>query len=265
MSKELKFKDHFALITGGTKGLGFATAQHFARQGSNLILTYRSDEEGAKRASEQITSLGVHCHLIQVDLCEAEAGVYLAEQIKSEVPHLNHVIWNAAASAFKPLLQMKHHHFAKTFHLSIWNLISTLQNLADFLVNEGSVVTISGMDTLHVVPEHGLLAAAKGALETMTTYLAHELGAKKIRVNSINPGFLETESTQKFLGPYFEKVSEAHAQATVYKRPADFQEVAQVISFLCSPESNWIAGQTITVDGGFNDTLTLPGFGVPTR
>ncbi|MCB0367678.1 MAG: SDR family oxidoreductase [Bdellovibrionaceae bacterium] len=260
-----RFLDQFTLITGGTKGLGFATAQYFAEEGSNLLLSYRSDEKAADEAKSKILAMGVDCHLIQVDLCETEGGTYLGEQVKTLVPHLNYVVWNAAASAFKPLLEMKHHHFAKTFHLSIWNLLSTLQTLKGFLAPRGAVVTVSGMDTLHVVPQHGMLAAAKGALEVMTTYLAHELGPQKIRVNGVNPGFLETESTQKFLGPFFPKVSEAHSRATVFNRPADFREVAQVIGFLCSPESNWVAGQTITVDGGFNDALTLPGFGLPER
>jgi len=94
-------------------------------------------------------------------------------------------------------------------------------------------------------------------LETLTAYYAHELAPRKIRVNCVNPGFFGTESTQKYLGPMFDKVQNQFIQATPLKRGASLEEIANVIHFLCSEDSKWIVGQTIHADGGFNFALSF--------
>ena len=108
------------------------------------------------------------------------------------------------------------------------------------------------MDTLKAVPRHGLLGAAKSALETLTAYYAHELAGAKIRVNCVNPGFLRTDSTQKYLGPAFEATNSAFAALVPLKREPKLDEIAEVILFLASARSSWIVGQTINVDGGLD-------------
>src|SRR5206468_1429832 len=104
------------------------------------------------------------------------------------------------ATAFKDLLEIQAHHIDKTFNITVKSFILGMKRAVALMPRGGAVVTVSGMDTLKAVPRHGLLGAAKAALETLTGYYAHELASKKIRVNGVNPGFLATDSTRKYLG-----------------------------------------------------------------
>ncbi len=251
-----EFSGKSILITGGTKGLGLATAHQFAQAGAKLlILSFRSDVESAEKAKNEITNLGALCETIPCDLSEDGAADRLFDLVASKTQSLDIYIHNAAATAFKDLLDLKSHHIEKTMNITVKSFILGVQRAASFMKNGGAVVSISGMDTLKVVPRHGLLGAAKSALQTLTTYYAHELASRKIRVNSVNPGFLETESTRKYLGPAFDITNQAFANLLPLKRMPTLEEIAHVVLFLCSPRSSWIVGQTINVDGGLSFSM----------
>lgn len=253
-----KYKEKNVLITGGTKGLGLELARRFAREGANCYLGYRSDVASAKSAEAEIRQLGVNAFAIAADLAENDGMEALFTEVQRTTSVLDFYIHNAAATAFKPLLEIKAHHVQKTMNLTVTGLILGAQLFSKMCPAEGgAIVAISGMDTLVVVPRHGLLGAAKAGIEQVVRYLGHELSSNKIRVNAVNPGFLETESTKLYLGNAFAAVSAGHAAATPAKRPATLAEVAHVVEFLCQPETTWIVGQTIVVDGGFNQALTL--------
>ncbi|BBM82769.1 SDR family NAD(P)-dependent oxidoreductase [Candidatus Uabimicrobium amorphum] len=246
-----EFHNKKVLITGGTKGLGFAIASAFSQQQAEVFLTYRSDEETAQNAHRQIVDAGGKCTIFKCDLAFPNASEKLFAQIKEHTQTLDFYIHNAAATAFKNLLQMKEHHIDKTFNITVKSFILNMKHVVE-MMSGGAVVTISGMDTLKAVPFHGLLAAAKSSLETLTAYYAHEVAAKNIAVNGINPGFFRTESTQKYLGKMFEKVNNQVCNAVPLKREATLQEISELVLFLCSRKASWIVGQTIKVDGGLD-------------
>ncbi len=253
-----EFSGKSILITGGTKGLGFEAARLFAQLGvKRLFLTYRQDEESAAFAKKKIDGLQASCELIQCDLSEDGAADRLFDEVEKIQDSLDIYIHNAAATAFKNLLELKSHHIDKTMNITVKSFLLGAQRATRLMKNGGAIVTISGMDTLKSVPRHGLLGAAKSALETLTAYYAHELASKNIRVNGINPGFFETESTRKYLGPAFDQVHRAMAQKGPFKRPPTLEEIANTILFLCSSQSTWIVGQTIRVDGGQDFALPL--------
>lgn len=251
------FKGKKALITGGTKGLGLATAKKLGGLGAEIYVSFRSDEVNASQALAELRKNSINCHAIQADLAEENGVERLFEGLMRHTDRLDIYIHNAAATAFKDLMELKAHQIDKTFNISIKSFILGLQKAVPMMTDGGTVVSVSGMDTLRAVPRHGLLGAAKSALETLSNYFAHELAAKKIRVNCINPGFFETESTRKYLGPYFESVKAQYAQLTPEGRSVDIEEISNVIAFLCSDYSSWIRGQTLCVDGGFDFTLPL--------
>ena len=253
-----EFAKKHVLITGGTKGLGFSCAVNFAKAGASLILlTYRSDRDQAEKAAEEIRSHGCRCETIQSDLSEEGASDALFNAVSSKTDHLDFYIHNAAATAFKDLLELKSHHIDKTLNITVKSFILNVQHAVELMKNGGAIVTVSGMDTLKAVPRHGLLGAAKSALETLTAYYAHELASRKIRVNGVNPGFFRTESTQKYLGPQFDVVSRKFAKLAPLQREPSLDEIAQTILFLCSERASWIVGQTIKVDGGADFALSL--------
>ena len=247
-----------AIITGGTKGVGLATANLFAQKGYHLILGYRSDKEAANKAESLIKSHGVDCQAIESDLVKDHGITPLFEAAKNSYNRLDTYIHNAAATAFKPLIEIQPHHVDKTFAITVKSFICGVQLAVPLMSSGGSIVTVSGMDNKKAVPRHGLLGAAKSSLETLTSYFAHDLANKNIHVNGVNPGFLRTESTEKYLGSMFKPVMEMVTEFVPTKREAKLEEIANVIYFLCSDESSWIVGQTINVDGG--QDFCLPGF-----
>lgn len=241
------------LITGGTKGLGLATASLYARQGAEIYLSYRSDAESAETAKRTILAAGAAaCETIQCDLSEDGASDRLFDAYARFQARVDVYIHNAAATAFKDLCEIKGHHVDKTMNITVKSLILGVQRLLPLMPEGGAIITVSGMDTLKAVARHGLLGAAKSALETLTAYFAHELAPRKIRVNGVNPGFLRTDSTQKYLGAAFEPVNRAFAQTVPLKREPTLEEVAEVILFLASERASWVVGQTVNVDGGLD-------------
>jgi enoyl-[acyl-carrier protein] reductase III len=251
-----------SVVTGGTQGLGLAVALRLAAQGQRVLVGYRSNRAQAEEALSRLRALEPSCALIEADLSQLEGVEKFWGQVEQQTKHLDHYVHNAAATAFAPLLSLKSHQMDRTFQLTLKSFLLGLQRAVPLFeaAGGGSVVTVSGMDTLRAVPLHGLLGAAKSALETLTQYAAHELAPRGIRVNGVNPGFLKTASTQKYLGPAFEEISRAYARTTPLGRDAELAEVAAVIEFLLSPASAWIVGQTLTVDGGFQDALGMQTF-----
>lgn len=245
------------LITGGTKGLGLATAKILSNQDSEVFLTYRNDHKNADAVKKTMNDLGISCTLISCDLSEPDSIHKLFDEIEKQTDTLDIYIHNAAATAFKPLLKIEPHHIDKTFNITVKSFILGTQRAAKLMSNGGAIVSISGMDNLKMVPKHGLLGAAKSALETLTAYFAHELAQKNIRVNSINPGFFKTESTEIYLGEQFEIINQFFAMLSPTRREPKLEEFAKVIQFLVSKDSSWIVGQTIKVDGGQDFSLPV--------
>lgn len=254
-----EFVGKTALITGGTKGLGLATALLLAKEGANLILTYRSDEKAAQAVTRQIQQLKVNCEAFACDLSEEGAVERLFDQLKGPDRKLDIYIHNAAATSFKDLLELEAHHIDKTFNITVKSFILSIKRVVPLMNPGGAIVTVSGMDTLRAVPRHGLLGAAKAALETLTAYYAHELASRGIKVNSVNPGFFGSSSTQKYLGPAFASVQAQFTSALPAQNPPEISDISNIILFLCSEKSKWMVGQTLYADGGFQFALPLKG------
>ncbi|MEW6055460.1 MAG: SDR family oxidoreductase [Bdellovibrionota bacterium] len=246
------------LITGGTKGLGLCCAKMFSAFGATeIFVSYRSDHEAAGRAREEIERLGAKCTAISCDLTEEGSVDLLFDELQKHTSTIDIYIHNAAATAFKSLLELKAHHIDKTFNLTVKAFILGVQRAVAMMQGSGAIVAISGMDTLKAVPRHGLLGAAKSALETLVAYYAHELAQRSIRVNSVNPGFLETDSTKKYLGAAFDQARHAFSEAVPLKRAPRLEEVGEAVLFLCEERSSWIIGQTLIVDGGLDFSLPV--------
>ncbi|MBI3542975.1 MAG: SDR family oxidoreductase [Deltaproteobacteria bacterium] len=245
------------LITGGTKGLGLATAKLFARSGGELFVSYRSDREGALKAADEIRACGGSCELVEADLAEDGGIDKVFDAVEAKTKRLDVYVHNAAATAFKDLLDIKAHHVDKTMNITIKGFILAAQRCVKLMDGGGAIVTVSGMDTLRAVPRHGLLGAAKAGLETLTGYFAHELASRGIRVNGVNPGFLATDSTRKYLGDFFDAFNKGFARTVPLNREPALEEVGEVIVFLASPRASWIVGQTLCVDGGLDFTMQI--------
>ncbi len=245
------FQNKKAFITGSSRGIGQSIALDLAQNGADILLHYRKEKDQALQAAEQIKKMGRKVWIYQADLAEPDSLSAMLEHIRQEHESLDIYIANAASTSFKPLNNLEWHHIQKTLNLVIGSFIMTTKGLTPLLQNRNAhIVTISGIDTVKTFPGHGLLACAKSALETLTKYFAAELAPLKIYVNSINPGFVSTDSTRFYLGDNFDRVTKALDRMAPVKGVGTPADVAKIVSFLCSDESNWLTGQTLYADGG---------------
>jgi len=245
-----------ALITGGTRGLGKATALGLARAGGKLALNYRRDEQSAAATLAEVRALSPQSILVKADL-EDEAQVRaMVARAADEFGALDIFVANAAATAFKPLLRTKPHNLSRTFNLSLGSFIAASQELSRLMVDGGRIAVVSGFDSVRYMEGHGALGAAKAALESMVRYLAFELGPRGITVNGVNTGLFDTESSRLYFGEDFPRAAQAAIERSALRRLPRIEEIAAVIQFLCSPAASFLTGQTIMVDGGL--TLCSP-------
>jgi enoyl-[acyl-carrier protein] reductase III len=171
--------------------------------------------------------------------------------------HVDVFVANAASTRFCPLLDLKPHQIDKTLSVTVRSYILGAQHAARAMTEGGSILAISGMDTVHMVPMHGLLGAAKSAMETLTRYLSAELAPNKIRVNAINPGVIDTASSRFYAGDAYDHVARTFSDITPAGRVGTAEDVAEVARFLVSDAASFVNGTTIHVDGGLQSGQLL--------
>lgn len=249
-----------ALVTGGSRGIGRAIVERLARDGLDIAFVYRRDAAAADATEAAVRALGRRCIPLKADLGDAAEVAAALDRLDGEPVDV--FIANAAATAFKPLLEVKPHHLEKTYAITIGAFLAIVQRIAPTMSVGGRIVTISGMDTHRYVAGHGVLASAKAALEALTRYLAVELGPRGITVNAVNPGYVETDSVAMYLGDeagrraFLEEIE----GSTPLRALGEPDEVASLVAFLCSSEAGWMQGQVLYLDGGV--FLHAPGHSV---
>ena len=249
-----------ALVTGGSRGIGRAIVERLARDGRDVAFVYRRDDASADEVVRGVREVGRRCLALRADLGEPEQVAAALARLGDEPVEV--LVANAAATAFRPLLEVKPHHLDKTFAISIRAFLQLVQAVAPRMPSGGRIVTVSGMDTHRYVAGHGVLAAAKAALEALTRYLAVELGPRGITVNCVNPGYVDTDSVAMYLRDeesrraFFDEID----GATPLRALGTPAEVASLVAFLCSGEAAWMQGQVLYLDGGI--FLHAPGHSV---
>jgi enoyl-[acyl-carrier protein] reductase III len=251
-----------ALVTGGTRGLGRAIATRLAELGAIVALNYRRDEQSAARTLEEVRAIAPRSILIKADLESDQEVRAMVSRAGAEFGRLDILVANAAATAFRPMLEVKPHNLLRTFNLSVGGFVAAVQEAVKLMPDGGRVLMISGIDSIRHLPGHGVLGAAKAALESMVRDFAFELGPRGITVNGLNVGYIDTDSARfyaDYLGDSYEDFQRRCAERSAMKRMPTLREIANVASLICLPEASYLTAQTIVVDGG----LTLHFSGAP--
>jgi enoyl-[acyl-carrier protein] reductase III len=238
------------LVTGGSRGLGAATARRLARMGAQVIVTYRQRAAEAAAVVADCEAVTPGARAEPLDLLEEDSVRQLFRTITERDGTLDAVICNAAATAFRPLLELKMHQIDKTFAISIRHFLLTAQLAVPLLEPRGGrIVAISGADTVAYIPGHGLLAAAKAGMETLVRYLACELGPRGITAVGVLPGYIDTDSIRLMAGPYHDKLQAGEAATHPLRTAATPEDASEAVALVCLPEARWLTGQVIQNDG----------------
>jgi len=245
-----KLQGQVAVVTGASKGIGAAIAKALAAEGAAVVVNYATSKTGAQKVVEQITSKGAKAIAVQGDVAKEADVKRLFEETKKAFGKLDILVNNAGIYEFAPLESVTEEHFYKHFNLNVLGvLLATKEALKLFGPQGGTVINIgSGVSRL-TPPNSAVYTGTKGALDAITGVLAKELGPKKIRVNSINPGMIETEGVHAagFAESDFRKWVEAQSPLG---RIGQTDDIAPTAVYLASSDSKYLTGETLLVSGG---------------
>jgi len=245
-----KLKGKVAVVTGASKGIGAGIAKGLAAEGASVVVNYSSSRDGADRVVAEITSQGGKAIAVQGDVSKAADVQRIFADTKKAFGHLDILVNNAGVYEFAPLEQITEDQFHRMFNTNVLGLIlATKEASKHFGPEGGSVINVGSTASQITPPTSAVYTATKGAVDAVTHVLAKELGPRKIRVNSINPGMIETEGVHAagFYGGDLQKSFEAQTPLGRIGQPED---IAPIAVFLASGDSGWLTGETLLASGG---------------
>ncbi len=252
---ETPLEGRVAVVTGASRGMGRAIALRLARDGADCAVRYRRDSRRAGEVVAEVEALGRRALALPIDLGQPAQVPPAFERIGEVFGRVDIVVANAAATAFRPMLEQKPHNIERTFAISIESFVLAVQAAVPLMQGRsGRVVAISGIDSHQAMTGHGVLGAAKAALESLVRAFATELGPLGITVNGVSPGLIETDSAQFYVErgmsrEYAEAVARIVALTPV-RRAGTGADVAALVAYLASDAAGFLTGQTILIDGG---------------
>lgn len=241
-----------ALVTGSSRGIGKACALRLADAGADIIINYVTSRTAAMEAATEVIQRGRQAYVVKADAGEEEDVQSLMDFVTENIGQLDIIVSNAATGGFRPLLESKSNHFQSTMRINVLSLVHLVRYALPLLeksAGRGKVVALSSHGSHLALPNYGLIGGSKAALESLIRHLTLEIGDKGINLNVVKAGVVETASTTKAAFDN-DMLNRRHEKMMMGGRDLMADDVANVVTFLASPLSDLIQGETITVDGG---------------
>jgi enoyl-[acyl-carrier protein] reductase III len=248
-----------ALITGSSRGIGRVLALKLAEAGTNVVVNYKTNRDLAEQTLDDVRAAGGDGIVVQANIEEPEEIEALFAAVTQRYGRLDAFVANAAASAFKPVAQLRQHHLDRSWAMNVRSFVLCAQRAAQLMTDGGRIVVVTSYGSLRSFPTYASLGAAKAASETYMRYMATEFGPRNITVNAVNGGLIDTDSLEFF----YERVPGIPPMQSVIEklplgRAGTADDMACAIEFLLSEKAGYITGQVLCVDGGL--TIVAPPF-----
>ena len=244
------FLNKVALITGGARGIGRATALKLASAGTDIgIIYYNSSDEAAALVSE-IEALGRRAVAIQANVSDHQSVKEMFTQFRQYFTRLDFLVSNAASGVLKPAMKMSTKHWRWCMETNALALNHLVTEGRDLMAPGSRVIALSSLGAHRAIPNYAFIGASKAALEALVRSLSLELAVDGISVNTVSAGVVDTDALKHF--PNREHLLDEYQSRSLSEKPLLPQDVADVVYLLCLPESQMIKGQTIFVDAGYS-------------
>ncbi|GBU19528.1 MULTISPECIES: glucose 1-dehydrogenase [Methylobacterium] len=244
-----KLEGKVAVVTGASKGIGAAIAKALARDGAAVVVNYASSKAGADAVVEAITAAGGKAVAVQGDVSKAAQARGLIEAAVEQFGRLDVLVNNSGVYDFAAIEEVTEEHYRRIFDINVLGVLLATQAAARHLGDGGSIINISSAVTHVHTPTSVVYTGTKGALNAITGVLANELAPRKIRVNAVSPGFVETEGTHT-AGVVGSEMATGIIAQTPLGRAGQPDDIAGVVAFLASDDARWLTGENITASGG---------------
>ncbi len=250
VSGSLPLSGRVALVTGSSRGIGRATAVQLAGMGADVVVNYRSDEDGAVQTKAAIEALGRQAITVQADVGREEDVAELFRVAESQLGSVGILVNNAGTTRDRLILQLKLEDFEEVLHTNLTAAFLCTRAALRSMIRArwGRIVNVTSISGLMGQVGQANYSASKAGLIALTKSTAREVGSRNITVNAVAPGYVPTQLTSAVTDEF----RKYYLDITVLKRFGTVEEVAATIAFLCSPEAGYITGQTIAVDGGIS-------------
>ena len=239
-----------AIVTGASKGIGASIAKHLAGEGASVVVNYASSKKDADRVVDDIARAGGTALAVQGNVAKQADITRLFSEARAKFGRVDILVNNAGIYEFQPIEAVTEEHFHKQFDTNVLGLLLASKEAVKYFDGTGgTIINVSSVASTAAPPNTAVYSATKAAVDAVTRALAKELGPRHIRVNAINPGFVETEGVhaQGLPGSDFAKQAEAQTPLGRVGQPDD---IAPAVVFLASPGAAWITGETVMVSGG---------------
>jgi enoyl-[acyl-carrier protein] reductase III len=246
----MELKGKVAFVSGGTKGIGFAIAERLAQRGANVVINYFRSRASANEAVEKLKSYGVDSYAHRANIGNHEQLPAIFEGIKERFGKLDILISNAALGLYTSMIEIDDKAWDLSMHTNARAFLNCVQLASPMMPDHGRIVALSSLGSIRYIPGYAAIGVSKAAIENMVKYMAIEMAKRRITVNCVSGGFIDTNALKVF--PNYETMLKEVSERTPFKRVGKPEEVAEVAVFLAGPKATWITGQTIIVDGGYS-------------
>ncbi|RDI97648.1 SDR family NAD(P)-dependent oxidoreductase [Dyella solisilvae] len=244
-----KLKGKVALVTGASKGIGAAIAKALAAEGASVVVNYASSKAGAEAVVAEIAKAGGKAAAVGGDVSKAADAKAIVDAAVGQFGRLDVLVNNSGVYEFGAIEDITEEHFHKQFNVNVLGLLLTTQAATKHLGEGASIINIGSLVTRVVPTASAVYSGTKGAVDAITGVLSRELGPRKIRVNAVNPGMVETEGTHTagFIGSDFQAQL---VEQTPLGRIGQPNDIASIVTFLASDDSYWLTGEHLFAGGG---------------